>query len=418
MIQCQEVEYCKINVEYMANPETVKEKREEAISTLRKEKVKVPGYRPGKAPIKVIKKVYKKHIEDWVKREMLTTAYDETLHETKMKPIGYPTIHTSFLDGCQFHCQMTFLKKPEFELKEYKEFKIPKPHMESVDSLLEKEMEILRRRYGTTSLYGENDFVQVGDKVTMDVQGFVGEELVAGLNQQGLMYTVGENSNEEFDTNLLGMKAGDTREFNIKFDDSEKHTDEVRGKELKFKVTVHMGTKNIPSTLDDELAKKLNCESLIDLENKILSQLNAMHQQREQQLVREQIIIRLVQNHEFEVPTWLTSVEAQRMAAQNGLKWDELSDDQMDSFVVRAKDAVKLSLILDSIRENEPEVVFSAGELLNHLSNLMQSQGKTKAESEKIMNEAQKTGSLHGIIAALRDELTIKYLQEKCQIVD
>lgn len=417
-VQCKEIEYCKINVEYIAKPELVIEKRENALLALKQTKVKVPGFRKGKAPNEAYKVSYKKEIDAWVKRELVSEAYDETLFETKMKPIGYPTIHQSNLDGASFSCQMTFLKKPDFSLNQYKEFKIPKPHLESVSELTEKEMQNLRVQYGSVELYGEESFVQIGDQLTIDVSASLSDgSLIESLNQKGIVYTVGENTNELFDTNILGMKPDEERLFSIKFDDSSNLSEEVKNNDVLFNVKLHMGTKTTPCSLDNELAKKLKFETIEALQNAISGHITSLLQQKEQTAIQQQIIQHLISNHEFEVPAWLVSMESQKMAAANNLKWDEVSDEQADYYVNQAKQSVKLSLILDSVRDSEPEVVYSSEELIQHMVNTLQSQGKTKEESVKILDKSQKDGSLFGILSSLRDELTLKYIQEKSEIV-
>ncbi len=127
MIEVNEIEYCKVNVKYTAPPESVIEKTNEAIKELKK--LATPGFRAGKAPDNVIKTRYKQKINEWVKRELIQFSHDEIVFETKMQSIGQPQVLSMNLNGNNFNCEMLFLKKPDFELKEVKGLEIPAPHL-------------------------------------------------------------------------------------------------------------------------------------------------------------------------------------------------------------------------------------------------------------------------------------------------
>src|ERR1700741_2596005 len=126
-LESQEVEYCQLKINYKADPSVVSEKRNEAVKQLKN--APVPGFRPNKAPEHAIAAKYRDHINDWVKREMISAAYDDSLFELKFKPIGYPKTLSMKLDGNDFNCELLFLKKPEFKLCDVKAIEVPKPHI-------------------------------------------------------------------------------------------------------------------------------------------------------------------------------------------------------------------------------------------------------------------------------------------------
>ena len=176
-VQCEEVDYCKVKVKYVADPSLVEEKKNEAVRLLKKSNVQLPGFRMGQATDLAIRVHMKKQIDQMVTRELVSDAFTETLFETKMKPIGYPDVHSTRLDGRHFECEMTFAKKPEFELQQYTGFEIPKPHLEMTAAEgAEKLLQELRTVHGDVVTYGADDFVQEGDKITMDIHCFLDDK--------------------------------------------------------------------------------------------------------------------------------------------------------------------------------------------------------------------------------------------------
>jgi len=447
-VQTQEVEYCKLQVHYTADPDVVMEKREEAVDALKKANVKVPGFRtpnnkkkkrPKSSRIRVkngkkskkgtgknfrnteqferaLKSYYKRQIDDTIVTELVSEGFDETLYETKIKPIGYPEVSNETLDGNNFSCDMLFMHKPDFELGEYKGFEIPAPEVADPTDEAEKMAQDLRVQHGDVVAFEEDDFVQEGDSVTMDVSTEVDGENVESLTQQGLFYTLGQFTNEEFDNNLLGMKAGDQKTFAIKFPDEERINPDLRGKEAKFDVTVHMGTKKKPAPLDDTLAEKLGFKTYKELRESL--QGTASNRRKVQRNIKlaNQVVTRLVENHDFEVPSWLVLMESQRAARALGKEWDGLSDEEIKELNEDSKKQVKLSLILDSVRESEPEAVFSEGELVQKLQMNLLQQGHHNAN--QVIQQMHANGTLIGHIARLRDEATVQWIVDTCKVVE
>jgi len=142
---------------------------------------------------------------------------------------------------------------------------------------------------------------------------------------------------------------------------------------------------------------------------------NHQIRQAESKMVRNQAANRLVAGHDFKVPDWLVSLEAQHLAAQNEIHWKELSDDEKEVFLKKGTDNVKLSLILDSIRDKEPESVLSEAEAQNALKQQVAMQG---IDPDKFLVEGHKNGRLIGLLSAMRDEFTLQWVADKSTLID
>jgi trigger factor len=415
-VECNEFEYCKVKVNYIADPDLVEEKRDEVVANIKRAKVKLRGFRAGKATDLAIRTQLKKKINEMLRRELVSEAYEETLFETKMKPIFYPEIHESHLDGNNFSCNMTFLKKPDFELKQYKGFEIPKPHrpMTAAEGA-EKMIQELRVQHADPVPYGENDFVQDGDQVTLDVIASDPNGKLDGLSREGALYTVGQNPIKEIDQKMYGMKAGEEREFDIIFEDSEDYQEQVRGKRIKFNVKVHMGTKKVPLPLDDELAKKVGLETYEKLRNEAEGTASARIDANEKQQIMNQVMMQILAAHDFEVPAWNVLMESQKFAAGQGVPWESLTDEQVDNINAQSRDKVKLSLILDAIRDDEPDAVYSDQEMIDKIRAQITEQGQN---ADEIMSRLAQDGSLIGTIAAMKDKAIMHWLVEQSTVIE
>ncbi len=410
-IQVEENEYCKVMVTYIAEPEKVISKRAEVTDDVFKQvsKVVIPGYRKGKAPMQAVKMRYRKQIEDQLKQEMVSMAEQDIMFETKMKTLFYPQVLSAELNDSRFECQMLFLKKPEFELKQYKGFEIPKPHLPKTHpELVEHMLEELRVKYGDVVPFQENDFVQMNDKVTMDVKCVVGEKVQENLTKEGMFYSVGSVFYNGFDENIQGMAAGEERTFDLVWDSAT-------NERVIFTVKIHMGVKAVPAALDDSFAQKLGLETFNKLRAEVEGAAGKKITEFEAKAVNDQIVARLMSEHDFEIPGWLVSMDAQQLAAQHGLKWTEIDQDSIKVLEDKAKNRVKLSLIMDSIRDAEADIQLNESEMINIIKNRVTEQGQ---DPDKFLVEMQRTGKLFGLVAGLQQEATMEWLTKQSTIIE
>ena len=273
-IETTELEPCKLSVHYEADAEEIKSKRTEVLGAFKN--APVPGFRQGKAPMDAIRLHYVKQVDDSLKRALAEDAYHNTLFEKKLRIHGAPRFNNMLLDGGKFICEFEVYTKPDFEAPVWKEMEVPKPHeTHDANDVAAKMMQELRERLGDAIPFSDDDFIQTGDSVVVDYVGEVDGQKVDSLSVEGEMMTIGKSPLEGFDNNLLGMKAGETREFD--FRTPEGGLPSLSGKTVHFKVTLTTGAKTLPAALDDEMAKKqwvklisrsykISCQKLLSVE--------------------------------------------------------------------------------------------------------------------------------------------------------
>jgi trigger factor len=390
------------------------DKRAEVMNAFKK--APVPGNRPGKASNDAIRLHYGKQIDESLKRALAEDAYHNTLFEKKLRAHGAPRFNNLFLDGGKFVCEFEMYTKPDFDLVDWRSFEIPKPAPDqSTGEVTEKMLQELRVRLGDAVPYSDTDFVQQGDNVIVDYEGFVDGQKVDSLTVNGEMMTIGNGPLVGFDNNLLGMTAGETREFD--FTAPEGGLPSLSGKLIHFKVTVSTGAKSVPCALDDELAKKLGKADFNELREFVGQAAFARVANNEKLKTHDAVAKKLVAETVVAVPNWMSLSEAQYLAQQSQLDWNVMPDSDKETFIGMAEKNVKLSLALDKIRETEPESQLTDQEVFDIIKQNL-AQTKLTKSLDEVIEQMSRTGYLQILFSRIRDEHTMDFVIKNIKLID
>lgn len=413
-IEVTELEPCRLSVHYEANFLEISDKRAEIEVAFKK--APVPGFRPGKVTPEAIRVHYRQQIDDSLKRALAEDAFHNTLFEKKLRPHGAPRFNNLLLDGGKFTCEFEILTKPDFELSAWKEMEIPKPHGEvNATELAEKMMQELRVRLGEVTPYTETDFVQAGDNVIIDYVGTVDGEKVDSLVAEGEMVTIGNSPLVAFDSNILGMSMGETREFD--FVAPEQGLPSLAGKTIHFTVTLNMGSKTMPCALDDEMAKKMGKANFAELQETVNQAAFARSVSMNKMAVQEAVAKKLIASIELQVPRWMSLSEAQYLCHQSQMDWNILPDTDKERMIEMAEQNVKLSLVLDKIREAEPDAQLTDQEVFEIIKQNL-AQTKVTQSLDEVIQQMNKTGYLQILFSRIRDENTMDYVLKTVKFID
>ena len=393
-ITTESPEYCKLKVSYVADQDTVLSKKKKVVSDFRK--YPVPGFRTGKATDIAVYKKYKKQVDQSVVQEMLNHANDDIVYDTKIRSIGNPQVEEAHLDGNYFKCDLMYLTKPDFKLNQYKDFEIPKPPQENKDVLVEKSLEDLRRSNADLIPFTDEQFVQEGDKLT------IAYEASNGMSDNAAYYVAGSG---DLDPHLYGMKLNETKEFTLKLDNEE----------ISVKATLHMGLKSSPVALDDSLAKKVGFETFEELIAGVRAKVGQGIEAREKNRLFDQVKLRLIEGHDFEVPSWLVLHEAQHICKMNNINYLDLQQEEKDSYLERGKNNVKLSLILDSIQLEEKDVEISDMEAVERIKELLSS---SHENVDEYLEKISKNGTLYGLVASYKTQYVLEWILKNSKVIE
>lgn len=398
-IQKTDVEYCKVKFNYTADTTVVASKTRQAINKIRD--WPVPGFRKGHATDLALILKYKKQINSIAEQDLINTAHDDCVYDSKIKAIGYPTVDQHSLDGNNFSCELTYFTKPDFELGKYTELEIPKPVPDqSVEGMVEEVIAGLRKQCGDLKPYQDTDFVQIGDKVTIDY------EVVGHTKEEFKLYIAGANFIPDFDANLYGMKAGETKEFDLAYN----------GEVAKCIVTVHMGLKIVPCGDDEELAKRSNMETF----SKLLENVNSFSNKRIEAVynskLQDQATKQLIAMHKIVIPEWFLEVECKKLATVQQLNWDTLDDETKAKIKEVAHNNATLTLVLDAIESAEPEAQKTPEESLKGVAEFVASQGVQDVNGW--LQDSNNSGIIQQLFARQKVEALLEWIVKKAKVVE
>ena len=413
-IDVTELEPCKLSIHYEAGAEEILNKRGEVIKQFKK--APVPGFRPGKASVDAIKLHYRTQIEEALKRALAEDAYHNTLFEKKIKPHGPPRMNHALLGDGKFSCDFELYTKPDFELGTYKGIEVPKPHEKMTDiELTEKMLQEMRVKAGEVVPFTEGEFVQHGDNVILNYDGFIDGAKVDSLSGEAEMLTVGASQLTEFDDNLLGMTIGETREFDLIVPPTGLPS--MVGKTIHFVTNLVMGSKTIPAALDDSLAEKYGKKDFAELRELVQGTAQARLQEAFRNQVLEAVALYLVDNTHFNIPNWMSLSEAQYLVHNAKLDWSTLPDQDKEKYLELGAKNVKLALVLDRIRDVEPEAQLTDQEVFDMIKQNI-ARSKVASSFDDVIKEMSRTGYLQVLMSRIRDEHTLDFVVKSARVIE
>ncbi len=357
---------CKREVELEIPAENVQKATEKVARDIARV-ARVPGFRPGKAPITLIRRRFAEDIQGEVVQSLVPEYLEKALDEKKMTPVTRPEVdQVQFKEGEPLKFRAVFEVLPEFELGDYKNLQVSIDEIKIGDEQVEKTLEEMRER-GASYVPVEGRPAKDGDYVLLKLIGTPagGGEPVQADNI--LCHLGGEETLESFTENLRGANPGETKQFESRYPD-DYPDQKLAGKTYNYSVDVQgIKEKKLPE-LNDEFAKDAAGEqggvtTLDELRKKIRENLDAAREQEQTSQAREKILEQLVKQHDFPVPEALIEgqmdVRLERvvrsLAAQGvdpravNVDWVSLRRKQRDNAI----NDVKAELLLDRIATAE-----------------------------------------------------------------
>jgi trigger factor len=383
---------------------------------------RVPGFRPGKAPISLIKRRFAEDIKSEVLQNLVPVTVEKAVAEQKLNPVSQPQVDKlEFNEGQPVKFRASFDVLPEFTLANYKNLEIEMPEMSLTDEDVAKALaEMQQRAAAFTPVEGRtvqnDDFVQVKLHGTPEGGG-------DPLQAESVLCHVGaEETMEPFNENLRGANVGDHKDFDVNYP-ADYPDAKLAGKLFHYSVDVlGIKTKKLPE-INDEFAKDVSdATSLDELKTKIRESLEHERDHRQKDLQREKVIGELVKLHDFPVPESLVEHQMDvrlervvRSLAQQGvdpravnIDWVSLRRRQED----RAKEDVKAELVIDRIATEE-KIDVSDQELDHEIEHLA---GHSGESAEALRARLTKQGALDRMKAKLRSDKTIDWLAQNASV--
>jgi len=273
-------------------------------------RVKIPGFRPGKAPIKLLKQRYGPSVMGEVLERAVTDSSAQALNERGLRPAVQPKIEIdSFEDGADLEYSMAIELLPEiapmdFSALELERVKIAVPE-EEVDSALQR---LADSRKESKPVETPRP-AQSGDVLVIDFKGTVHGEALPGMAGEDHHLELGSNTFiAGFEEQLVGASAGDERTVEVTFPEAYGN-EKLAGQPAVFECKVKEVREPVPAELNDELAKSMGAESLDDLRDKVKERLGQDYDGLSRMRMKREILDKLAEGHDFEVPQSMVDLE-------------------------------------------------------------------------------------------------------------
>jgi len=315
--------------------------------------MKVDGFRKGKVPAHVVKKLHGEKLEQDAEGEALRELIDAGLEEAKINPadmIGQPAFKKYDKTDKGIEVEVEISTRPVFDLKGYKEvvpeFKKPKAAKKEVDAKL-KEMAAEQAPFEKLA---RKRAVKDGDMVVIDFEGFVDGVAFDGGKAEKFNLKIGSGSFiPGFEEQIIGMKYDEEKDVVVTFP-KEYQSKELAGKEATFKVKLHEIQEQKEATIDDALAQKLlNDEkaTLKELTEKVEAQIEtqALSKIYNEEL-KPKMVEALVKKFDFALPN---NIVEQEIDAKVNAKAQEMDEKELATYKDNEK---KINALRDSLRED------------------------------------------------------------------
>ena len=326
--------------------------------------VKLPGFRPGKVPMKVMRQRFGAGVRQEVLGEVMSQSFQEAVIQEKLRPAGQPSIEPRNLEaGKDLEYVATFEVFPDVDVVEMKDFAVEKPVAEVTDEDIDNIIEVFRKQQGSWDAV-ERAAVD-GDKVNIDYVGTKDGESFEGGSAEASDLELGSGRMiPGFEDGIVGLNAGEEKTLQLSFPE-DYHSEELKGAAVEFKVTLNSVLELVPAELDEDLFAKYGVEEggQEQFRKEVGENMARELKNAIQGKLKQQVMDSMLEAHQsLEVPKSLVDQEITVMRNQmlqqfggaggQDLDLNSLLPDEM--FLENAERRVKLGLVMSEfITRNE-----------------------------------------------------------------
>jgi trigger factor len=433
-ITIERQEKCLATLRVEVPSTTVNAEKSKILASYAKQ-AKIPGFRPGKAPLTVIEKRFQKDIKEEIESRLIDQSLQESLKKENLKVLDFGNPNNlSFTEDGGFCYDTVLTLAPEITLPDYKGIAVTVPSNEVSEDELNTQIDGLRQRFA--------DFTDIEDR-SAAMEDFCVIDFTSSLDGKPLEEALGRPAGylggregfwirmqddsflPGFADQLVGLNAGDNKDVSITIPE-DFPLEAIRQKDIVFHVTIKELKSQVLPELDDEFAVKLMGpeKTIDDLKAAITDGMKTNKQKEIDDMKINQMIAHFDQSVEFEIPETLLQAEMQNQAdalvqsaAQSGMDDEEITSQRealLDTAAAQAKTNIKTNFILQEIAEKE-NIVVSDNELVQHLLGIAQ---KRKEDPSKFIKSLQRNGQIPGVRNSLLINKALDFLLEHAFVTE
>jgi trigger factor len=411
------VEGCKHSLDITVPVAEVEKETERAVANIQK-KVRLPGFRPGKAPVSMVRTRFAGDIRQEVLDHLVPRFFRAAVDQEHLEVVGQPGVtDVHFHDGEPLKFKAEFEVAPSVDLNEYRGLVCYYAEPQVSDEDVAQRLEQIREQKAEY-VNEEPRPLADGDYAVISLESLSG--VAEKVTQDELMLKLGDEATMPvFTENLLGASPDESKEFEVIYP-ADYDRKNLAGRTVRFKATVKaVRRKELPEA-NDEFAKDLgDFQTMDELKEQIRKNILREREYRAQEDAKHQLIDKLVEAHDFPVPNAYVDRQIQinvenqlrTLAAQgvdpNSIKldWEKLRETQKD----RAAKDVRASLLLDKIAERE-----AIGATQEEVDREVQKIARQQREAVPVTRaKLEKEGGIARIAGHIRTDKTLNFLFEQ-----
>lgn len=383
---------------------------------------KMPGFRPGKVPLSMLKKRYGKAIMGEILEAAVNETSQQALQDKKITPAMQPKIEVkSFDDGKDLVYTVSVEALPEFKVADFKTIKLTKlvaePEAEEVDKALERIAANNKSSKEVTTKRGAKE----GDIVNIDFHGRTADDNVEheGMHAHGHNLELGSGQFiPGFEDQLIGKKAGDEVEVKVSFPE-EYGAKELAGRDAIFDVKVNELREPAEAEIDDEFAKSLGMDDVKALKEAVQEQLQKELDSHSRIVLKKELLDALDEANKFEIPAGMLDIEFDNIIQQIEIdkkqrgEEADISDEEKEEYKSISERRVRLGLILAQIGQ-EQNIQVADAELQKAV--ISEAQKYPGQEKEVFDYYSKNPQALEQMRAPLFEEKVVDYILELSEV--
>ena len=422
----EEISPVKKKLEIEIEAGEVDKRIDEAYRELKKG-VRLPGFRAGKVPRKILERRFGSQVIDDVTRRLVSETLPKAVEQTNTIPLSMPVIENEILKlGQNFKYSALMEVRPEFELKDYMGLEVEKERFSVRDEDVEAQLEEIRKTHGRLSSIETERGIKEGDFSVIEYEGFENGKALEGIKNSNFLINVGSHDfHSDFEKALIGLKKGEMSEFDVDFGEDYSQP-KLAGRSVRFKVKViDIKEMSLPE-LNDEFAKNLGADfkDLNDLKDKIRETLIEREGKRVDRELKMRLLKKVTDSVDFELPESLVDSELNgaienirqnflrsgSSMEQAGLDEEKLKNDLKPASEKRVKDMLVLAEIA---RSNDLDI--TEAELSGGFKELSM---KTGQDPEALRQYYEANNLRESFRQQLLEEKTLNYLVKGANIIE
>jgi trigger factor len=385
-------------------------------------KVKLPGFRPGKVPVEVVKRRFKDEILGEAAEAIVNKVVFDELDGRGLKPLAPPKVEEVKLEeGQPMSFKAVFETLPLIELPDWKGLRVTAKGPAVAEEDVDKEIDRLREEAARYDPVDEARPTQAGDYVLLDLAWKPVDGGKGGHDENALIEIGNAGNHADMNKGLEGLSLAETRDIEVAW--GEDAAPQIAGKTVRYTVILKGIKKKVVPAADDEFAKDLGeFDSLAALRDRIRQQLQAAEERRADRETKGALVEALVAKADFEVPEALVerhmTARTENLArglAHQGIDPRKLSVNWRDYRESTRDDSVKAAkadVLLDEIARREGIEALDA-EVETEIARIAERAGKSR---EALRAQLAKEGDLAALASRIREEKTLDLLKSNASI--